>query len=215
MRKRAVLFDLDGVLIDSETAYTRFWDEIDHIYPSGVENYAIAIKGTTLPEIMKVYEDEAVRDDILRRIDEFQASMVYEIFPGVETFLSDLTANGIPAAIVTSSDDRKMSMLFSQHPGLRDYFGAIIDASQVTRSKPDPQGYLLAAKAIGADSSDCFVFEDSLQGLRAGRAAGATVIGLTTTYPYEKVRPLADAIIDTLDGFTVEDMLKVVRAAAD
>ena len=104
------LFDLDGVLIDSETTYTRFWTEIDSIYPTGIPDYAIAIKGTTLPEIMKHYDDEDVKADILRRIHDFQESMVYELYPGVECFLTMLRKAEIPCAIVTSSDDRKMEL---------------------------------------------------------------------------------------------------------
>ncbi|MDE6051765.1 MAG: HAD hydrolase-like protein, partial [Paramuribaculum sp.] len=96
------LFDLDGVIIDSEGTYTQFWSEIDRIYPTGIENYAYAIKGTTLPEIMKHYDDEDVKADILRRIVEFQETMRYRLYPGVERFLSELRERGIPAAIVTS-----------------------------------------------------------------------------------------------------------------
>lgn len=183
------LFDLDGVLIDSETTYTRFWTEIDRIYPTGIENYALAIKGTTLPEIMKHYDDSRVRADILRRITEFQESMTYELYPGVVDFLSMLRDSSVPMAIVTSSDDRKMAHLFRQHPGFQKLFDAIVDASMVTRSKPDPQGYLLGAERIGVAPENCFVFEDSLQGLKAGRAAGAVVVGLATTYPAQKIAP--------------------------
>lgn len=203
------LFDLDGVLIDSETTYTRFWTEIDRIYPTGIENYALAIKGTTLPEIMKHYDDSRVRADILRRITEFQESMTYELYPGVVDFLSMLRDSSVPMAIVTSSDDRKMAHLFRQHPGFQKLFDAIVDASMVTRSKPDPQGYLLGAEMIGVAPEDCFVFEDSLQGLKAGRAAGAVVVGLATTYPAQKIAPLADKVIDGLGGVTLEDLISL------
>lgn len=203
------LFDLDGVLIDSETTYTRFWTEIDRIYPTGIENYALAIKGTTLPEIMKHYDDSRVKADILRRITEFQESMTYELYPGVGDFLSMLRDSSVPMAIVTSSDDRKMAHLFRQHPGFQKLFDAIVDASMVTRSKPDPQGYLLGAEKIGVAPENCFVFEDSLQGLKAGRAAGAVVVGLATTYPAQKIAPLADKVIDGLGGVTLGDLISL------
>ncbi len=210
MTEYGALFDLDGVLIDSENSYTCFWNEIDRIYPTGIENYALYIKGTTLEVIMKDFPDPDVRADILRRIREFQDTMTYPIFPGVEEFLSQLANRGIPAAIVTSSDDRKMGFLFKEHPEFRNYFRAVIDASQVTLSKPHPQGYLLAAEAIGCKPENCFVFEDSIQGLNAGRAAGATVIGLATTNPRRVVEPLANYVIDSFEGFSVDDMLSVL-----
>lgn len=207
MTQRGALFDLDGVLIDSESTYTEFWNEVDRIYPTGIENYAIAIKGTTLPEIMKHYTDEDVKADILRRIHDFQESMEYRIYPGVERFLSELNERDIPAAIVTSSDKRKMQLLFKQHPHFRDYFRAVIDASQVTRSKPDPQGYIKAAEALGCNPADCFVFEDSLQGLKAGNASGATVVAVATTYPADTLKGKAAKIIGGLDEFSVDKML--------
>lgn len=211
MKKYGALFDLDGVIIDSESTYTRFWQEIDRIYPTGIDNYAIAIKGTTLPEIMKHYHDESVKADILRRIHVFQESMIFNVYPGVPPFLESLRTNGIPAAIVTSSDSRKMQVLFSQHPALRSYFDVVIDASMITRSKPDPEGYLKAAEAIGCAPADCFVFEDSIQGLNAGNASGATVIALATTYPREMLTEKAAKVIDGFENFTVEDMLSLSR----
>lgn len=211
MQNTGVLFDLDGVIIDSESTYTEFWSDIDRRYPTGIENYAIAIKGTTLPEIMKHYDDEAVKADILRRIHDFQESMVYSIYPGVERFLAELRRRGIPAAIVTSSDDRKMELLFSQHPDLRGYFAKIIDASMVSRSKPDPEGYIKAARALGCEPADCFVFEDSLQGLKAGERSGATVIALATTYPADTLKGKAVEIIDSFENFTVDKMLALRR----
>jgi len=207
MIQHGVLFDLDGVLIDSESAYTEFWSDIDRIYPTGINNYAIAIKGTTLEEIMKHYDDDAVKADILHRINEFQASMVYTLFPGVIDFLTSLRNRGIPTAIVTSSDDRKMRRLFEQMPDFRGYFDAVIDASQVTRSKPDPQGYLLGAKAIGLKASDCYVFEDSIQGLGAGKAAGATVIAVATTYPADVLKGKAAMVIGGFEEISVDKML--------
>lgn len=211
MTKHGALFDLDGVLIDSESAYTLFWSEIDRIYPTGIDNYAIAIKGTTLPEILKHYDDAAVIDDILQRIDRFQATMVYTLYDGVIEFLDELRQCDIPAAIVTSSDDRKMKLLFDQHPSLRDFFVEVIDASMITRSKPDPEGYLKAADAIGCAPRDCFVFEDSLQGLKAGNASGATVIALATTYQRQTLIGKASAVIDSFKGFSVDRMLRLSK----
>lgn len=211
MKFYGALFDLDGVLIDSESTYTRFWQEIDRIYPTGIENYAIAIKGTTLPEIMKHYDDESVKCDILRRIHDFQESMTYELYPGVVGFLTELRDRGIRSAIVTSSDNRKMQLLFEQLPQLKDLVDVVVDASMVTRSKPDPEGYLKAAEAIGCNPDDCFVFEDSIQGLKAGNASGATVIALATTYPQEQLKGKAAKIIGGFEDFNVDDMLAVSR----
>lgn len=209
MRKIGVLFDLDGVLIDSESLYTGFWSGIDCDYPTGIPDFARFIKGSTLDKIMGYFPSEQVREDILDRIREFEKGMTYEMFDGVAAFLDDLAANNIPAAVVTSSSDRKMDKVYAQLTGFRDRFAAIVTGSMVSCSKPDPQGYLMAAEAIGCAPTDCFVFEDSLSGLQAGNAAGATVVGLATTLSRETLRGRAHQIIDSFAGFDVKAMLAV------
>lgn len=208
MAEIGVLFDLDGVLIDSETTYTKFWSEIGKIYPTGVENFAIAIKGTTLPSILKYFPDADVREDIVKRLGNFQSHMEFPLFPGAKELLEGLKYAEIPTAIVTSSDASKMQLLFSHHPWFPELLTEIIDASKVTKSKPDPQGYLLGADAIGVDPIRCYVFEDSLQGLAAGRAAGARVIGVATTYSRDCITPLADMVIDSVADITAEMLVQ-------
>lgn len=211
MEKVGVLFDLDGVLIDSEGLYTEFWDDIEKIYPTGVENFAYVIKGNALFKILNTYYDKSLHQDIINRVHDFENNIVYPIYDGVIHFLTELKRQNIPAAIVTSSDNVKMESLYLQHPGFKDFFDAIITGSDVTKSKPDPQGYLLAAKAINRNSLDCYVFEDSIQGLEAGMASGATVIGLTTSNPPEKIKEKAHKLIDNFIGFNIETMLSIKR----
>lgn len=198
-RAKGYLFDLDGVLIDSEGTYTKFWESVDRKYPTGIENFAIAIKGTTLPEILKNFEGEEIKKDILRGIAEFQEQMQFELFDDTLPFLKQARAEGIKMAIVTSSDSAKMARLYEQHPDFKGYFDAVIDASMVTKSKPDPEGYIKGAQALGLHPEECRVFEDSLQGLKAARASGAYVVGLATTYPAERLAGLADVVVGRLE----------------
>lgn len=203
MRYKAALFDLDGVIVDTESIYTDFWDDIDRRYPTGVDNFARVIKGNTLASILDTYFDEDLRDEILVLLKEQEESMRYRLFDGVSDFLDRLIENDIPKAIVTSSNDRKMSRLFSQIPELRPKFEAIITDAMVERSKPDPQGYLIAAEKLGVDPSDCVVFEDSFAGLEAGRRAGAYVVALATTNPRESLYEKADEVIDSFIGYDI------------
>ncbi|MCM1517834.1 MAG: HAD family phosphatase [Pseudoflavonifractor sp.] len=211
MGKTGVLFDLDGVLIDSERLYTVFWSEIDRDFPVGIPDFARYIKGSTLVKILQYYDSETVRDEIRRRLKKFEDTMSYTLFEGVSEFLDELTCRGIPKAVVTSSADVKMAKLFDALPGFRERFEAVITGSMVSRSKPAPEGYLMGARAIGCVPGDCYVFEDSLSGLEAGNRAGATVIGLSTTLPRESLAGHAHHLIDGFAGFTVDDMLLVSR----
>ncbi|MDE6310420.1 MAG: HAD family phosphatase [Muribaculaceae bacterium] len=205
------LFDLDGVLIDTETEYTRIWGEIDSLFPSGVENFPMVIKGTTLPHILGTYyPDPATQAKVVEMLNRCEAAMEYRPIPGAFEFLKALKDAGIPAALVTSSNDEKMSNVYSRLPGLKDYFQTIVTACDVTRSKPDPEGYRLAAERIGIPVGRCCVFEDSLSGLKAGRSAGARVVALATTLPRTALEGKADRIIDDFSNFSVSDLRKII-----
>lgn len=210
--KTGVLFDLDGVLIDSESIYTEFWAGIDRVYPTHVDDFAHIIKGSTLPKILDTYFPDADKqNDILRRIADFEKAMVYRPFPEAMLFVDQLNANGIDCAIVTSSSRQKMENLHAQNPSFRSRFKAVITSDVVTHSKPHPQPYLLGAEALGINASQCYVFEDSLSGIESGIAAGATVIGLATTLPLSEIKGKAHKTIESFAGFSVSDMLSVKR----
>lgn len=214
MTQHAALFDLDGVLIDSEGIYYDFWANIDNMFPTGINDFAAFIKGNTLKRIMDYFPNESERATIIRMLEEQERNMRYNIFDGAIDFLDELRHYGIPCAIVTSSNDDKMHKLFDQNPGFADYFDAVITDRQVTRSKPDPQGYILAAKKLGCQTKDCFVFEDSFSGLEAARRSGAIVIGLATTNTRESIKPLADIVINSFADFGVSRLLSVKNTAS-
>ncbi len=205
-RKIGVLFDLDGVLVDSEGEYSKFWGATGRKFNVGSETFADDIKGTTLGEILLNFAEEE-RRGIVDALHRFENDMKYPVFPGVMEFLEELRNAGIHTAIVTSSDDVKMDFLFKRHPEFHDYIDVVITGSMVKHSKPDPEGYLLGASMIGVPAEDCFVFEDSLQGVEAGARSGATVIAVATTNSRERLGEVlkgkAHKIIDDFAGFNL------------
>lgn len=209
--KIGVLFDLDGVLVDSEGEYSKFWGPMAYRFDvPGKETFAADIKGTTLGEILRSFPEDA-RQGIVDELHDYEKAMVYPWIEGAKAFVNELCAAGIPFAIVTSSDDVKMSYLFAAHPELKEKLTALVTGSMVSRSKPDPEGYLTGAEMIGVPIGNCYVFEDSLQGLEAGNRSGATVIGLATTNSREKLQGRAHRIIDSFAGFTIDEMLSIRR----
>lgn len=205
------LFDLDGVLIDTESIYTEFWHAMDCTYHTGIKDFVHVIKGTTLDNILNSYFPADFHQDIVRRLDNLEHSMPYVIKPGACELLRTLADRGIPAVMVTSSNDLKMSQLWKQHPDFRDYFRDIVTADMITQSKPDPEGYLLGAKIAGASAEHCCVFEDSLQGVMAGRNSGAYVIGVTGTIPVDQLEKYSDRIIDSLEEIDVDQLSKLLK----
>lgn len=204
----AALFDLDGVLVDTEGLYTEIWSDIERAFPTGIDNFALKIKGSTLPQILESYfPDPEVTRRVVAMLKEREDNMRYELFAGVKPFLAELKARRIPAAIVTSSNRAKMDRLFVSLPGFEDFFDAVLTDADTTRSKPHPECYLNAAARLGADIADCIVFEDSFNGLKAGRSAGAHVVALATTNPAGSLTELSDIVIDTFEGLTLDSLL--------
>lgn len=210
---KAALFDLDGVLVDTEGNYTRIWTEIDRQFPTGIPDFALRIKGTTLENILATYFRPEDHQAVINMLSKAESNMKYTLFDGVDEFIWALVRAHIPTAMVTSSNEQKMGRLFAQLPTFRFAFTTVVTDAQITHSKPDPEGYLLAAKEMGVDPADCYVFEDSFNGLRAGRASGATVIALATSNPASELAPYADAVIPSFVGFTPAQMLSITKKA--
>jgi HAD superfamily hydrolase (TIGR01509 family) len=202
-----VLFDLDGVLLDSEGNYTIFWAQMDKEFPTGIENFASYIKGLHLTRILGFFDSDEVRQQVQDRLLDFERDTKYEFFPGALDFVKRLRDAGIPMAIVTSSDHKKMQALYEQYPEFPTLFDHIITGDMVTKAKPDPECFLTGAKLLGLDIKDCIVFEDSRNGLIAARKSGATVIGVTTTLPAQEVREMSDLTVSAVSELSIEDML--------
>ena len=209
--RRGVLFDLDGVLLDSEGNYTIFWAQMDKEYPTGIENFASYIKGLHLTRILGFFDSDDVRRQVLERLLDFERDTKYEFFPGALDFVRRLRDAGIPMAIVTSSDHKKMKALYEQYPEFPTLFDHIITGDMVTKAKPDPECFLTGAKLLGLDIKDCIVFEDSRNGLIAGRESGAMVIGLPTTLAPDVVSQLCDMMVDAVCDLSLEQILEMKR----
>ena len=189
------LFDLDGVILDTEGSYTAFWDDYGSRHFSE-KDFGVKIKGQTLVKILDDYfPEENERKSITDAINDFERNMSYPFVPGVENYIKSLKSNGIRTAVVTSSNLLKMDNVYRCHPGFREMFDMILTSEDFSESKPSPYCYLKAMKLFGAGPEDCVVFEDSLAGLQSARASGAFVTALTTTNPEEVVRNYADLVI--------------------
>ena len=178
------LFDFDGVVMDTEKQYTSFWNNIGEKY-LGVRNLSDGIKGQTLVQIYSSHFSgmETEKEEITANLNAFEKEMPYELVPGVLDFMNVLKTAGVPMAIVTS----------------------------FTKSKPDPECFLLAMKELGGTETDTVIFEDSVNGLKAARATGAAVIGLTTSNPEEVVREMSDMCINDFTHMTINAARHVIE----
>lgn len=201
-KNKLFLFDLDGVIIDTEGQYQKFWHNIGQKYLPEITDFATRIKGTTLDDIFATYfpEDLKVREEILCRLIEYEKSMRYTVFPGALEFVKSAQDKGIPCAIVTSSNHTKMLSLSQQLPALTSHFDHIFTAEDSGRGKPHPDCYINAARHFGTPIKETIVFEDSVNGLKAAQASGSLVIGLSTTHPSSVVSSYADITLPALSA---------------
>lgn len=199
MKNKAALFDLDGVIIDTEPAYSAFWTHVGNIYFPNDKHFAESIKGHSLTDIFATYfsDNAEAQEKVTLMLKEQEERMLFPLIEGGLRIVGNLRENGWKTAIVTSSNKAKMAHLYSEHPEFCNLFDAIFTAEDALRSKPAPDCYIHAANVLGCKAQDCVVFEDSISGLQAARSSGAYVVGLTTSHGRDIIAPLADVVIDT------------------
>lgn len=209
MKERLFLFDLDGVIIDTEGQYSLFWNEIGERY-KGDSEFAGKIKGQTLsrifasnfpgmPELCK---------EIAQKIDLLERNLSYDYIPGAMEFIEAVKMAGIPSAIVTSSNREKMKSLYRVRPELKSLFDRIYTGENFARSKPAPDCYSNAMSDFGVAAGGTVIFEDSPNGLKAARDSGGNIVGVATTFPREKIAPFCSVVIDNFKEVTVEGLCK-------
>ena len=204
MKMEAALFDLDGVLVDTEAQYTDFWKRVGKVYYPDDPDFAVRIKGQALANIFSQYFSDSpdVQKQLREDLSAFEAQMNYTFMPGAGAFVRALRREGVRTAVATSSDRWKMAQLLKQHPGFDDLFDRLFTAEDAERSKPAPDCYLNAMSFFGTAPEACVVFEDSLNGLKAARASGAAVVGLSTTLPQETVARYSDYVMADFTDIT-------------
>ena len=208
--KVAVLFDLDGVLIDSERKYTKIWEKIDQMYPTGVKDFPHVIKGTTIYDIL----DRYFRPEDHKAVYDFgvaeEKKLTFNYMPGAREVLVELKRLGVPAVMVTSSDGEKMKRLKAMLPDIFQWFSGFVTAEMITRGKPDPEPYLLGAEMAGVEPRHCAVIEDALTGLASGRAAGCYTVGMTDTLGRAAITDHADLVLDSLADLNLPRLLDII-----
>jgi beta-phosphoglucomutase len=212
-KKRAFLFDMDGVIADSNPYHRLAWEAFNRRH--GVE--------TTEAMQQRMYgrrNDEIVRDffgaglsaeevtargaakEVLYRemiADRVESMLV----PGLRGFLERY--RDTPKAVATNAEPPNVDFVLDQ-TDLRRYFRVVLNGHQVSHPKPDPEIYLRAAELLQTEPAACIVFEDSHSGVEAGRAAGMRVIGISTTFGH-----LPDTVL-TVDNFSSRDLQEWLAA---
>lgn len=208
----AALFDLDGVIIDTERQYTLFWDMIGRQYLHHPD-FGKLIKGGTLVHIFEEFFSELKdkQNEISAALDDFEAKMEVPYINGFKDFFQNLKKAGWKTAVVTSSSAGKMKSVYKKIPEIQTMFDKILTAEMFSKSKPDPDPYMLGAEIFNLPRTNCLVFEDSVNGFKSAKSAGMKLVGLTTTNPENIVSRYADLIINDFYEISAEKALEILK----
>jgi sugar-phosphatase len=200
IRAQAMLFDNDGTLVSSLTSVDRCWRQWAVEYGITAEDFArVELHGRPAVEIAADLLPAEIVPEAVARIENLEVADVpndgVQLLPGTRDFLASLPAERW--AVVTSAT-RRLAEARLDAVGILPK--TLVSADDITRGKPDPEPYLLAARELGVDPADCVVFEDAPAGLAAGRAAGMTTVALTTTHRAHELD--ADLVVENLSALS-------------
>jgi beta-phosphoglucomutase family hydrolase len=224
---RAVIFDFDGVITDSEILHFRAFNAV-------LAQYGLQL---TKPEYYKQYLGMSDADCFRALIAEGrlpiqepqikslgqQKTRIFEklaktegkIIEGVREFLDTLAAARVPIAICSGALRTEIELILEESR-LRSYFDVIVSAEEVKHGKPDPEGFLLALEKLNdlwpepISAQRCIVIEDSHWGLKAAKAAGMRTIAVTNTYDAAQLKQ-ADKVVARLDELTMDDLQRICQ----
>ena len=199
-----ILFGLDGVVVDTEKDYDKFWSNIAETNGLKINNFAAVIKGMTLNSIIELYfaiSSTEEKQAIKKACSDMERSIDYtkKVIPGVLEFIQYLKEADYKIGLVTSSPTTKVGVVLEQL-SLQHTFDTVITSDSIKKGKPDPMGYVLAKTNLGVLSAECVVFEDSFTGIKAATYAFMRVIGISTTltedflkdYTYGVIKDFSD-----------------------
>ncbi|MHC4461220.1 MAG: HAD family hydrolase [Planctomycetota bacterium] len=222
---RAVIFDFDGVITDSEILHLRAFNRV--LAQFGIEiktkDYYKDYLGLTDVDCFQLVagkvrlglDDREIKNLVKQKNQVFQelAKTEGRIIEGVRDFLEMLKQNNVPMAICSGAVLAEIALILEE-ARLRSFFAAIVSAEHVKKGKPDPEGFLLTLQKLNhegqtqIESDQCIVIEDSHWGLKAGKAAGMHTIAVTNSYDADQL-DVAEKIVTQLSELSIDDLHKL------
>lgn len=213
---KGVLFDMDGTMFDTEPVSAKCWKRAANDCGFTIDDELMnSLFGRNLVTIKQMVRDALGTGDTVDMIAEGRQNYYRKFLleceipkkTGLMEILSYLKDKNIPAVVCTSTE-RETAEIALKKAGVYEYFAGYVYGDMVTRTKPDPQGFHMAAELIGVQPKDCLVIEDSKNGVLAGKAAGGYIIYIPD------IIELSDEV---KDGITAEmkDLCEVIKWIED
>ena len=180
--KKGAIFDQDGLMFDTEAIFSRAWEQaaetLGIVIPDGFRAAVCGSSGEGTVQIIRTWipdADPGALLELIYRISYEIQSRTLPEKPGLHEILDFFRSHGVKMAVASSSHRLPIERNL-ERSGVRSYFEAVISGEDISRGKPDPEIFLTAAERLGLSPADCYVFEDSFNGVRAGHAAGCRTI---------------------------------------
>jgi beta-phosphoglucomutase len=211
----AVLFDMDGVLVENHQYHIDSWKAFSKKYQNEMsEKTIIELFGNTNRDYLDIIFQRKLTVDEYKLYGEEKEALYREMYAnavqpvtGLIPFLEMLKQHHVKTAVATSASTANLVFVLDKLQ-IAKYFDALLDITNIKRGKPDPEIYLKASQAVHQKPEKCLVIEDSFSGIKAGKHAGMKVIGMATTHSADKIKNLADWVVS---DYTMLDYATLIQ----
>jgi HAD superfamily hydrolase (TIGR01509 family) len=212
----AVIFDMDGVLVDSNPYHLRKWADFldEHQIPYNPDDLPNQILGQRNDTAFRFFFGSQLSDGDILRLSEELEERFRQVFrphakplPGLAVLVAELQRAEVPMAVASSAMAKNVEFIV-EVLGFRSYFRCLVAGDEVTHPKPHPEIYLQTAERLGIDPACCVTFEDSFVGVESAKGAGMKCVAIASTFPLEELRERtrADLIVRSFEDVTLDTL---------
>jgi beta-phosphoglucomutase family hydrolase len=219
---QAVIFDMDGVIVDTNPTHHTAWHEYFARYdkPLTDADFLTYVSGKHNSQIVRhLFADKPLTDNEIQQLGDEKEALFRQLYegiitpvPGIPAFLKALKEAGIKTAVGTSAPVENLDFVLDRLQ-LRQYFDVLLHERSITHPKPDPEVYQKAMSMLSVTPDESVIFEDSMTGIQAAKASGAYVVGVATTQSPDELRPFVNDVIRDFTEMTIARLQEGVGVA--
>ncbi len=216
----AAIFDMDGVLIDSNPFHLEKWKEFlgQHRIAFDPKDLATQVIGQRNDKAFRFFFGQSLGDAEVARLSEELEANFRKAFkphaiplPGLRSLVEECQRGGVPMAVASSAMTKNVEFVVDAL-GFRRYFRCLVSGDEVARPKPDPEIYLKTAEKLGLHPASCVAFEDSFVGIESARRAGMKCVAIASTFPLEALRTSADLAVLSFEELSLGRLRELFSA---